>query len=267
MPTAVIDLNLPAQPIGASETIPDSFRHDNRLFTRQQLAIAGAALDAGVFYQTAFAECCLNAWNAAHPHASQLCLTVDAEGQPSWTEHTRERREAMESELKSAPRGTWALLGRSYRNSSGNGITYAAFIADGMGDVHEPHTSDLLGEPPYQTLYDRMVTMEIYLARRAEERRRSLLASHQRIAGFCWTTGTVLRDVCIGGTTYSTAVLTVDAPYVSAFLTKRGSKKRFQWRGLAQALRIPDYESDTPGLRCSLLGDDAPPSDSQAVVS
>ncbi|OGU22797.1 MAG: hypothetical protein A2580_11730 [Hydrogenophilales bacterium RIFOXYD1_FULL_62_11] len=238
--------------IGLRQDVPSAapatepYQHGGRTWTPAELAIIGRALDAGIFYQDAFEEACCADWVALHPHVG---TSITAQGTRAWIdgpEDFQQRRalfEELKAELSGAPRGTWALV-RTSRPRSGElpeHITWMAILADGIGGTQEPQTSHLRGaEPTHQMMMESMTGMDIYCARRAEEERREWVRNEELIAEHGWTAGTVLKNIRIGGTDYSTASITSLQDGVSLNLTKRGSRKRWTWRGKAQRIQLKD---------------------------
>lgn len=241
MQTITIDLAGPRPITVDLDSVPDTYQSWGRSFTRVQLAIVGAALNAGVFYQEAIRDACRDAWAAAHP-VLETCLTRGND--QNWqvaVDDFQERRvqiQRLEAQLASAPRGTWVLLRREWQR--GDGETFVEWIvrmASGVG-VESMQTNHLKQEPTHRQMVEAMEGYEIYLARKAEEDRRSSIESKQVIDREGWSVGARIKNLRIGGVRYANGIVESVHPNnaMTLLLTKRGSAKRYRWTGLAQRI-------------------------------
>ena len=241
----------------AVEPIPaDGFSHGGRQFTAQQLAIVGQAIDAGVFYTDDLKAYCRPAWEAAHP-ATDQCLTVSSDGnyrRLDGMEHAqrREAANALRDAIAAAPRGTWGLLRFDWTADAGHsGVTYTMFISDGQGNACSVQTGGIHHSgrvPAYADAIADMVGYEIYLADAAEKARREQARSRACILASGLTHGATLRNVRIGNTSYSTAVVdqVLSGTWVKLHLTKRGSRNRWTWTGLAHCIQADNINPEAP---------------------
>lgn len=148
--------------------------HGGREFTPAQLALVGAAIDAGLHYDRDVLAASREPWRALLP-VVDTCLTAN-NGRP-WVDAPPERAAAnaqlagYEEVLKSCRRGAWALIrGTSARDPAR--ATWRAVIAIGEGAVFWPSITHLGREPRHEDLVELMVAMDIYLAYGAEVDRR-----------------------------------------------------------------------------------------------
>lgn len=203
------------------------------------LNIAGAALDAGIFYQREFAAACVGPWAEAFP-ARDRSITPGEGGcgyleVPQDIPGERALREQVCQQLAGQPRGTWALLRRPWGDDPSR-ATWTAVMSAGDGDVATPDLSGMPGQPTFERVLERMVDSEIYTARVHEQKRRDGIDSQVLIQAMGWRVGSVLRAVRIGGREYSSARITGFTPqgHLALELTRRGSGKRWSWCGYAQ---------------------------------
>ncbi len=226
----------------ASESVTDL----GRTISPEALNLAGTALDAGIFYQDAFKAHVAPAWAQAFP-VNPKCITAGPDGRCYVDEvegdfQTRKAAfEALKDRLRSEPRGAWAMVRRPWQDDPSR-ASWSVALSVGNGEVVCPDLSGIVGEPTPEEFIDRAVGYEIYCARRCEEARRAGLTSLALIRERGWMPGTVLRDISIGGKRYSTAkVIKLEGPYVSLYMTRRGSATRWEWRGLAQSVEHASY--------------------------
>lgn len=224
-----------------------SFSHGGRSWFPEQLAIVGAALNAGLFYEDDIQAVCRQHWLDAHP-AHDQCLTL-SEGShwldaPKSFEARQVLRTKYEDMLKAAPRGTWYAY-RQVTPAHGDQpehVQWHASIAAGNGHVHMVQGARLRSGVTFQLLQDDMVRMEVYGARQAEQFRREHLRSGELIAEHGWHVGDTLRSVTVAGIQYSSGVIQClgegDTRFVQLSLTKRGSSKRWNWKGVAQSIQL-----------------------------
>lgn len=189
-------------------------------------AIVDRTLDAKVFYQDEFKRACRPTWDAAIPVAEQrLPDLVQAAGieLDVRKEEVRQLKEA----LAAGGRGAWAIV---RRGKPEGGEWYLTLIHDGFGEVHG-RSDGWLDVPTFEAVVDRMVGGEIYHFRHVVETERFHAAAVAALASLQLTVGTRLRDVRVGSTTYSSAVVKAIHPAsgsVTLHLTKRGSAKRYE---------------------------------------
>jgi len=226
-----------------------SFAHEGRTWFPEQLQIVGAAMNAGLFYSDDVQSVCRRLWLDAHP-AQDVCLTLN-DGR-AWVEADddigvrRTMREAFEEKLKVGPRGTWFAYRHSApaRGDLPGLVSWYAAIADGQGRAHVVQGTRLRDGVTFQLLLDDMVRMEIFEAWEAEQFRREHLRSGEVIQQRGWHAGNTLRNVTVGGVKYSSAVIEGlgegDTNFVHLTLTKRGSRRRYEWKGVAQSIQLQD---------------------------
>lgn len=236
------------------QPIPEQgFTYDNRHFTAAQLAIVGAAIDAGVFYTDDLKAYCRDAWQALHP-AVDVCLTASDAGNAKRLEgmdqaQRREASNALREAVAAAPRGTWGLLRLDWKTADWHsGVTYTMFISDGQGHAHPVHNRFNGRDPNYYDALASMVGYEIYVCDSAEKARREQDRSQAIIRSAGIAPGMKLRNVTIGSTTYSSATVEAvsDIGGVKLCLTKRGSRNRWHWTGLAQSIRADNLAPSAP---------------------
>lgn len=226
-----------------------SFAHEGSTWFPEQLAIVGAALNAGLYYDDDIQSACVGAWRDTHP-AQDTCLTLN--GDKVWIDASdelgarRAMREGFEEKLKVASRGTWFAY-RHVTPAHGDRQEHASWhasIADGNGGVHAVQGSRLRAGITFGLLEADLIRMEIYLACRAEQFRREHLRSGELIQHLGWRVGDTLSKVTVGGVQYSSAVIEGlgegDTRFVHLTLTKRGSRRRYEWKGVAQSIQLQD---------------------------
>ncbi|MCD9046785.1 hypothetical protein [Luteimonas sp. MHLX1A] len=225
----------------------EPFSHDGRTFSAAQLNIIGDALAAGVFYQDALRDHCRDAWIADCPAVDHRITRDDGDGielLPENFQQGRARLSEVEAELKTLPRGSWAFFGRPYVSEDGRqwrGLEMSISVGD--GSIYRVQTSRFNAStapmPDFAVAHADMVSMDIYLARQAEEERTKRDLSRHLIQQHGLRAGMQLRDVELGGERFSSATVTEVRPtgYLKLVLTKRGSKRRWEYAGLAQSIR------------------------------
>lgn len=234
----------------------ESFDHSNRTFTPTQLNIIGAALNAGVFYQDAMRDHCRDAWMAECPAVDVRLTGDDGSGYellPTDFLPKRDRINEVRKAVGESPRGTWALLGNPWTHDDGRQMRrLEMYMSVGDGEAYSVQCnrfSDAAKSlPGYKEALEEMIDMDIYLARQAETERfaRSMSQHFIKLRGL--REGMVLREVELAGVKYSTATITSVSPngYLKLFLTKRGSKRRWEWTGLAQAIKGEQLQDPAP---------------------
>lgn len=187
--------------------------------------IVNQTLDAGVFYQDEFKEACRGGWDATLPVTECRLPDLVEDGEATFQVRQEDVRLAREA-LKAGPRGTWMVVRRPHPNGA---VGYLALIHDGAGTVHG-RSDGWAAEPTFAAVADRMIGSEVYDMRRLVEADRQRAACVAALDRMQIEVGTRLKQVTVGGKTYSTAVVTGIDPsvgYVSLRLTKRGSAKRY----------------------------------------
>ncbi|MDE4914094.1 hypothetical protein PQI07_25830 [Methylobacterium sp. 092160098-2] len=141
-------------------------------------------------------------------------------------------REAVEAEVKAAPRGTWATLRRSYERDGREHVFYNVAFSDGLGEIAVGSKHDNLSEPPtFEAVYDRVLGYEIYLARQRVDAADRLRSNREAIESGRVHVGAVFKEVKVNSIAFSKAeVVSVDPDKGEARvrLTKRGSRKRLE---------------------------------------
>lgn len=205
------------------------------------LNIAGRALDAKVFYQDQFEQACHAAWMEAFP---VTCKTITpgqggcgyVEAVDDGFEARKAQFEALKEQLRTEPRGTWALVRRAWPHDPSR-FSWSVAMSVGGGEVTSPDLSGIVGQPTFDELVRRMVGYEIYTARHFETKRRDEITSLAKLRERAWAPGVALRDVRTSGGKYSSGTITqLSGPYVTIELKRRGSPRRWTWTGLAQAV-------------------------------
>ncbi len=236
----------PSRHCASVEAIPaEGFSHQGHHFSAADLAIVGAAIDAGVFYTDDLKAYCNDAWVTAHP-AIDHCVTrsgdTDYELLTGEFAERNARVKQLRETLQAAPRGTWGLLRYDWTGTDGNaGVSYTMFIADGMGGTKDVQTGPIhhAGRvPAYEDAIQSMVGYEIYLADHAEKDRREMARSRAIIRDAGLAEGATLRNLRIGAKDYSSATVERigEHGHLTLLLTKRGSRNRWRWSGLAQSV-------------------------------
>lgn len=244
----------PSRACPSVDPIPaEGFSHGGRHFTAAELAVVGAAIDAGIFYTDDLKDFCRSEWEALHP-ATDRCLTATGDlPYQLLNDHEyagrREAARALEASVAAAARGTWGLLRHDWADGDHQGVTYTMFIAVGSGSAYGVQTGAIhhAGRVPgYEDAIQQMVGYEIYLADIAEKRRREEARSRAVIQAAGLVPGKALRNIQLGSKTYSSGTVeeVVGAGYVKLLLVKRGSRTRWNWTGLAQSIKA-DGISDT----------------------
>jgi hypothetical protein len=227
----------------ATESVTDL----DRTIPAEALNIAGAALDAGIFYESEFKAYVAPAWAQAFP-VTPKCITAGADGRCYVDEvegdfATRKAQfEALKERLRSEPRGAWAMVRRPWKDEPDR-ASWAVAMSMGNGEVACPDLSGIRGQPMPEEFIQRAVGYEVYCSRKKEEARRAQLTSLALIRERGWMPGTVLRDISLGGSKrYSTAkIVKIEGPMVSLYMTRRGSGARWEWSGLAQYVEHASY--------------------------
>jgi hypothetical protein len=141
-------------------------------------------------------------------------------------------QEAVEAEIKAAPRGTWATLQRSYERDGQEHVFYNVAFSDGLGEIAVGGKHDNLSAPPtFEAVYDRVLGYEIYLARQRVQAADRLATNREAIESGRVHVGAVFKDVKVNSSAFSKAeVVSVDPDKGEARirLTKRGSRKRLE---------------------------------------
>lgn len=247
----------PSRECPSVEAIPaEGVTHQGHRFTAADLAIVGAAIDAGVFYTSDLKEYCNDAWERTHP-AVEHCLTRTGDRNfESMTGSDHAVRSArvkhLREALQVAPRGTWGMLHYQWEGSDGHkGDSYTMFIADGKGGAKDVQTGPIVHAgrvPTYEDAIQSMVGYEIYLADRAEKDRREQARSRTIVRDAGLVAGDKLRNLRIGAKSYSSATVEgiTEAGHVTLLLTKRGSRSRWRWTGLAQSIEATTLPKTAP---------------------
>lgn len=239
------------------EPISGPYRFERKDFSPEELAIAGVAIDAGMFYETDSHAFCKEAWSALHPEM-ECCLTRTDEHEyevaPQTTAARRERLRELDGVLRSATRGTWFLLRSDWSNEANgcSGTTWFQHVADGAGDVHEVQTGPIWHNhrraPDYSDAIGSMVRMEIYRVLLAERARREAARSRAVVKANGWAQNQKLRNVKIGSGSYSSGIISElhDDGTIGITLRKRGSRNAWVWRGYGQAVKADDVLPSLP---------------------
>jgi hypothetical protein len=247
----------PSRACPSVEPIPaEGVMHQGHHFTAAELAIVGAAIDAGVFYTSDLKEYCNGAWERAHP-AVEHCLTrTGNQNFESMTGSDNGVRSArvkhLRETIQAAPRGTWGMLHYQWEGSDGHkGDSYTLFIADGQGGAKDVQTGPIVHAgrlPTYEDAIQSMVGYEIYLADRAEKDRREQARSRTIVRDAGLAAGNKLQNLRIGAKSYSSATVEgiTEAGHVTLLLTKRGSRNRWRWTGLAQSIEAKSLPKAAP---------------------
>lgn len=226
----------------ATEAVQDL----DRTLPAEALNIAGRALDAGIFYQDAFRDFCAPLWADAFPMAPQ-CITAGADGRTyiqaveGGLEARNAQLETLKAQLSALPRGAWAMVRRPFPDDATR-FTWSVLLSMGNGEVVFPGVSGIQGEPKPEVFIPRAVGYEIYCSRKCEEERRARITSRTLIGERGWHEGDVLRNITLGANRYSSAtIVAINDDVVVLELTRRGSSKRWSWKGHAQAVEHADY--------------------------
>jgi len=210
-------------------------------------AAVEAALDGKVFYQDMFDDACRFAWDSGYPVLEDRLDDLHVHAHKDWVD-AQQCLQTLRVALKAGRRGTWALV---YRHHADGRKFCEAWIFDGAGEIHE-RGDGWRGTPTFADITDRMVAMEIFVARKAVETERATAAATARLAELRLSPGTRLRDVEINQTVYSTGIVEAVHPAagtVRIYMTKRGSRHRFSATISATNLRFraPDAPDSTRG--------------------
>ena len=239
------------------EPIPaDGYQHRTEQYTHAELSIVGKAIDEGIFYTDDVKDFCRDAWVALHPAVDQ-CLTLEGERNylvqdPDDIAARRAQCNDLREKVAASPRGTWGLLLHRWSHQDGRtGNSWAMFISKGNGKVYEPQTSHLASRgrlPDYDHAHDCMVGYEIYLADGAEKRRREQARSRYVARQSNLHAGCKLKNLRVGATKYSSAEVedVNEHGTVTLLLSKRGSRNRWRWTGLAQSIECDSVVSEMP---------------------
>ncbi|KZC39845.1 hypothetical protein RHOFW510R12_00965 [Rhodanobacter sp. FW510-R12] len=212
------------------------------------------ALDAKVFYQEDFKQACRAGWDAAVPVTEARLADVMQDADTPFDARRENERAARET-LLAGPRGAWVVV----RTAFGHGREgYLALIHDGFGTVHA-RSDGWAAFPTFDAVVDRMIGSEVYDLRRMIEAERERAACVAAVAFLQLRVGTRLRQVALGGITYSTAVVAEiheASGRVTLVLTKRGSSKRY--RGIVPAtVLVPRAENRRAGPMVVVNGEAA----------
>jgi hypothetical protein len=188
-----------------------------------------AALAEGLFYDKELQAFVRELCAAQDPvHDNHLGIREIPYGLPQ----ERLAREAVEAEIKAAPRGTWATLRRSYERDGQEHVFYNVAFSDGLGEIAVGSKHDNLSAPPtFEAVYDRVLGYEIYLARQRVQAADRLATNREAIESGRVHVGAVFKDVKVNSIAFSKAeVVSLDPDKGEARvrLTKRGSRKRLE---------------------------------------
>lgn len=235
------------------ETQPaiEPFSFEGKSYSPEILALMGKAIDAGLFYTDDIIAAVANQWSELFPSIEN---NLTAANGVTWQALTGELGEnngaikAMEARLAEAPRGTWALFRRDWNNGERTGTSWQVRISDGQGGCYAPHTGSAEGLPTYANALRKLEAKEIYDAKLAETQRRERDRSRSLIQAHGWKPGQTLRKVHVAARAYSSATITNirETGFVELELTRRGSRKRNTWSGLAQSIRFKDLPDPLP---------------------
>lgn len=249
--TTIISCNMECPSV---EPISGPHTHNRRTFTADELQLVGEALDAGLFYTDDIFDFCKDRWLSLRPF-DDVCLTRCSQRSyhPAHAETVDRRHQlkALDEVLKVSPRGTWFLLRWDWQNER-KGTTWFLHMSCGDGTIDEVQTGPIWNnesrEPNFADGLRSVLGMDIYRVTNAERDRRESARSRALLKQHGWVVGATLRNVTIGSKTFSKATITSVTDDGRLFLTlsKRGSKFRYQWTGLAQAIEVEGLERGAP---------------------
>ena len=208
-------------------------------------ATVEAALDAGVFYQSAFQEFCRPNWDVSYPAVEHRLPDVLITPAMAFATKRALTDAAKEAVLTGA-RGTWVCCVKQHE--VGGKHYYETFMHDGAGTVHA--RNDGYGaKPTYEEVLTRMVGMEIYTARHAVEKERQDARAAGRASQMGLHLGMTLRNVTVGHDRYSNVVIEEFHPESGSLrllCTKRGSRNRWVCHTTALNLTIEKAGESSP---------------------
>lgn len=219
------------------------------MFSVAQLAIVAAALDERLFYNVEFNAFCDGPWRALHP-STDHCISGTAEqpwddraplGQLYW-----DQVDMLKRTLSLLPRGAYALLRYAYGRRDDQRETWTVFVHDGEGNVTTPVLSHLNRRPTFAEIEERMILMELFDCRQAEEQRRREVRSRQVIGERGWRVGKKVTLLSIEGKRYASGTISSisEGGMVSMTLAKRGTTQRWAWTGPAQHVHLEKSPAD-----------------------
>jgi hypothetical protein len=219
-----------------------------RDFMKALEAGSRAALAEGLSYQNEFQAFVTRLCAADDPvRDNHLGIREIPYGPP----HERLALEAVDAEIKAAPRGTWMTLRRSYERDGQDHVFYKVAFSTGLGEDAVGSKHDTFTEPPtFEDVYARVLGYEIYEARSRVEAADKLKANVEAVESGRVAVGVVFRDLKVNGQSFSKAeVISVDAEKGEARLrmTKRGTRKRWEANVSAAALSpAPEAAPEDP---------------------
>ena len=251
--TIIIDINKQCPSV---EDISGPVRHEGRDFSATALAIVGAAINEGLFYVDDVKAYCSPRWQAEYP-LTDVCLTASGDTTyvmaPERHEDRRAQMDNINAKLAAAPRGTWALVRQDWKSGDGHaGTSWSLRISVGNGEVHGAQPNPIWQNEKriagFNDAVKCLIGTEIYRATNAERARRESARSRQLIKDTGWRHGATLRNVKIAGKTFSTAliVMITEEGFLRLELTKRGSRNRWNWTGVAQSIEVDGVTNTIP---------------------
>lgn len=231
-PTAAPGRNLGRSAIPTPKTL-SSTRASLAAYHAAVLVACAEALDSGVFYQDDFTKFVRERCDALDPAVEKFL----GDHEISMSIEDRPARAHLVRHVTHSPRGAWATI---HSAPSPDSKYWRPIISDGSGNSPVGGSFDAYGAPAaYAKAYSRMVSYEIYLARKAVEAERLTVANKSALERAQIQVGATYRNIQLNGKTYSTAVVTgvdeTDAQ-VQLYLTRRGSPNR--WTAKVGATRL-----------------------------
>ncbi|OLR69811.1 hypothetical protein BI311_24190 (plasmid) [Xanthomonas citri pv. citri] len=197
------------------------------------LSIVTKVAEAGIFYQDAFTKAAALKWNTSFPISDVQLFEDTLELHTNSFQHYLAVRLRLQAVLKERTRGTWATA--TYTREDGH-VEKASFMANGAGGVFSGSPSKA---HDFQALSTLMAEMEIYDTRKEYERLKIQSIAIEHLQSTRWRVGTKLRNVRISGLgCFSTVVISAvsTSGHVEMIGTRRGSRKRWEMRVLAQGI-------------------------------
>lgn len=205
------------------------------------LVATAAALDAGIFYQDAFAAFVLDRIGSADPPQDHFLGVFE---EPPEFQQRSSLRTVVQSQVVRAPRGTWAVIRHTRRDRGAS--FFRPVMSDGSNEPATGGSFDTYEDmPSFSTVHRRMGGYEVYLARNEVEAERSRARNLALINEHGFAVGNTYRNLAIGRATYSTVTITALHPapserlmiigtdhrgpgWLSLGMVKRGSRYRYR---------------------------------------
>lgn len=207
---------------------------DNNLssYSKEMVLACEAAIDAGVFYQDAFADFVVKHMGG-YDCKPVLVETVSFKwyGGENFLAAQRAWRTEAEMRMKSSPRGHYILVEKLYDDGKRR---YSTMVSAGNGQLSVGGSHDSYDEQPTgEKVLSRMIGYEVYCCRKAVEDSRCRDHNRKALEHHRYCVGQVFRNYRHPGETKPFSKATVTKIYpesgqVTMHLSKRGTSKMWE---------------------------------------